>query len=193
MKVMRGILVLGIIFSGLYTIAGDADYTVHRVTFQSLDNQDQGLSRDSAVAAVDDTQDTTQDDTPDDENPTATSYSQSTSGFSVRLVPISSHAHPHSHLLATAKHSSPMGAYTVQLSSYLTEAEARTQMAQMGSTLNDTWILTATVDGKNRFRVCSGHFQTWKEAQAARPSIVTKSGIKQAFVQKLFSSLTAKN
>ena len=121
-----------------------------------------------------------------------------TSGFSVRLVSL--HGAKKVKPKSTSSNKTALASnsdenFTIQLSSSLTEGEAKNSLAQLQkSTLSPAiWMATAQVDGKTRYRVYYGHFKSMGEAQSAKANVAKESGIKQAFVQKVFGKLTAKN
>jgi len=86
------------------------------------------------------------------------------------------------------------GNYTIQLSSFLTEGEARAALEKFQKSNNSlTWMSTAEVKGVVRYRIYNGHYKTLKEARAAQSKVAADSGVKEAFVQKVFVKLTAEN
>jgi len=122
-------------------------------------------------------------------------------GFSVRLISIRGTKGIKSKIktqikskLIAAKQKSNEGNFTIQLSSFLTEAEAKNALIefQKGRT-SLVWMSTAEVKGVIRYRIYSGHYKTFAEAQGAQSKTAQDSGVKEAFVQKVFTKLTAEN
>jgi sporulation related protein len=88
----------------------------------------------------------------------------------------------------------PKAAYTIQISAFLTQAEAQGKIDALKNTdLKDLRVFTATVNGKLYYRVCTGTFNTWREASAARNKIAEKMGTKDIFVETIPSQVTASN
>jgi hypothetical protein len=75
----------------------------------------------------------------------------------------------------------PSKKYTLQLSSHLTPEEAKAEIQRLDASGTKAFEIVGDVGGKTRYRVCTGYFSTAKDAR----NFQTKSGLKEAFVQKV--------
>ena len=78
------------------------------------------------------------------------------------------------------------GVYTIQVSSVLTSEDAAEKLkALKAKGFNDAWVMKAEVNGTTHYRICIGHYKSGKEAKEAQPNVAVKSGVKEAFIQKV--------
>ena len=80
---------------------------------------------------------------------------------------------------------SSVGKYTVQVASYSTEDEAKSNAAQLKNKGWQAFYIPASVGGKTWYRVSVGLFNSHISAQAFRKDFLKDSGMKTAIVQKI--------
>lgn len=90
---------------------------------------------------------------------------------------------PSSALPAVA--TSAIGKFTVQVASYLTEDEAKTQAALLKNKGWNAFYIPANVSGKTVYRVSVGLFNNHNSAQSFRKDFIKETGMKGPIIQKI--------
>jgi hypothetical protein len=211
---MKSIIVAA--FSVLFSVQGFAlTHIVDRPGYDSLSPQQQevvsaeskpnaktdtnipAVSADNQVDDQSSAQTAEQDEETDEHATPVAETEKQPEGFSVRLVSLHAQKTLRPSLKTAGKKTALAKSdtnFTIQLSSFLTEQEAKTALETFQKNkVADLWMSTADALGKTRYRVYSGHFKTLTAARAARAKAIEQSGVKQAFAQKVFAKLTAKN
>lgn len=81
--------------------------------------------------------------------------------------------------------SSAVGKYTVQVASFATEKDARTNAARLKAKGWNAFYIPATIKGKTWYRVSVGLFTTSKSAMHFRAQLLKESHLKAAIIQKI--------
>ena len=80
---------------------------------------------------------------------------------------------------------SAIGKFTIQVASYTTEDEAKSNASNLKQKGWDAFVIPAQVGGKTWYRVSVGMFNNHSSAQAFRRDLMKDTGMKTAIVQKI--------